>query len=257
MTVDITRTYTAYTHSLLSPNCILYYLVPVTIRTTHLNNDSLMFCRHVFEHAWIPRARNISTKPMFPFPTGTPNPTPHQIFHLPRNAPQADIKKRCNTTRFIVSYSLIPDSDFDLVRIYHPDKVDGSIPSSVAHARFQAITTAYNALRGTSPPSVQDNPPTPTARSMYKRNRNLYSGPQLSDDSWKDRIIVAAVIFVRLSPARPYNLLTKQAAFCFAMQTAATRRTFIAETMERSVNATTTSSAAPIEDARLAEPDPN
>ncbi|KAJ7733777.1 hypothetical protein DFH07DRAFT_133138 [Mycena maculata] len=181
-----------------------------------------MFCRYVFKHA---HARHVSTKPSFPFPT-TPNPTPHQIFHLPRNAPQSDIKARY----------------FDLVRIYHPDKVDQSIPSGVAHARFQAITTAYNSLRGTLPASAQEIPPTPSARAMYKRNRNLYTGPQLSDDSWKDRIIVAGIIV---------------AVFCFAMQTAATRRAFIVEAMTTdrpSTTPATRSNTSPIEDARLAEP---
>lgn len=96
----------------------------------------------------------------------------------------------------------IAPADFDLVRIYHPDKVDQSIPSAVAHARFQAITAVYNALRTDSPSAGQDkaHATTPTARAMYKRSRNLYSGPQLSDDTWKDRIIVAGVIFVRLFP---------------------------------------------------------
>ncbi|KAJ7096427.1 hypothetical protein C8R44DRAFT_644016 [Mycena epipterygia] len=170
-------------------------------------------CRYVFKRAY-------ASKPAFPFPT-TPNPTPHQIFHLPRNAPQSDVKARY----------------FDLVRIYHPDKVDPSIPPDVVHARFQAIATAYNALRADLPSSGQDKAhtaATPTARAMYKRSRNLYSGPQLADESWKDRLIVAGVIF---------------AAFCFAIQTATTRRAFIAETMVRPSN------TAPTEDARLAEPD--
>ncbi|KAJ7188366.1 hypothetical protein C8R46DRAFT_855456, partial [Mycena filopes] len=124
--------------------------------------------------------RHVASKlSSFPFPT-TPNPTPHQIFHLARNAPASDVKARY----------------FDLVRIYHPDKVDPSIPPAVARARFQAITTAYNTLRGGTTVSGHDQAtaPTPAARAMYKRRRNLYSGPQLSDDSWKDRIIVAGVI---------------------------------------------------------------
>ncbi|KAF7361960.1 Flavin carrier protein 2 [Mycena venus] len=156
----------------------------------------------------------------FPFPTNTPNPTPHQIFHLPRNATQSDVKARY----------------FDLVRIYHPDKVDGSVPSGVAHARFQAITAAYNALRTPSaslPGQDVAATSTPTARAMYKRSRNLYSGPQLADDSWKDRIIIAGVIF---------------AAFCFVMQTAATRRALLEDVMARpSYSAPNSKRAAPLE----------
>ncbi|KAJ6475260.1 hypothetical protein C8R47DRAFT_1142810 [Mycena vitilis] len=157
-----------------------------------------------------------------------------QIFHLPRNAPHADVKARY----------------FDLVRIYHPDKVGDSVPSGIAHARFQAITAAYNALRANSPSLGQDkaNAPTPTARAMYKRSRNLYSGPQLSDDSWKDRIIVAGVVF---------------AAFCFVIQTAAARRTFLEDAMVRPWNAAPNATkprpanTTAMEDPRLAEPDPS
>ncbi|KAJ7647426.1 hypothetical protein FB45DRAFT_893408 [Roridomyces roridus] len=121
--------------------------------------------------------RYASSKP-FQWPT-TPNPSPHQIFHLPRNASQQDIKQRY----------------FDLVRIYHPDKVEHSIASEIAHARFQAITAAYASLRGVSSDS-QDAPPSPTARNLYKRNRRLYTAPPFSDERWKDRIIVSGVLLV-------------------------------------------------------------
>ncbi|KAJ7703306.1 hypothetical protein B0H17DRAFT_1042656 [Mycena rosella] len=186
----------------------------------------MLSSRHVLTRVWFPQARHLTTKPpSYPFPS-TPNPTPHQIFHLPKGASQSDVKARY----------------FTLVRIYHPDKADPSIPSDVAHARFQAIATAYSALRANSP-SLGDkaNAPTPAARAMYKRRRNLYSGPQLADESWKDRIIVAGVIF---------------AAFCFALQTAATRRASLVE-MARPSDAPSPENArlAPLQDARLAEPE--
>ncbi|KAJ7209479.1 hypothetical protein GGX14DRAFT_451618 [Mycena pura] len=168
----------------------------------------------------VPHVKHASNKALFPalFPAH-PNPTPHQIFRLPRNASPADIKARY----------------LDLVRIYHPDKCDSSVPSEVAHARFRAITAAYNTLRHGSTLPEQDTtkPVTPTARAMYKRKRNLYSGPQLADDSWKDKIIVVGVIF---------------AAFCFVIQSAATRRALLLEdaTVRLAEN-------GPSEDARLAE----
>ncbi|KAJ6499408.1 hypothetical protein C8R45DRAFT_114870 [Mycena sanguinolenta] len=196
-----------------------------------------MFCRNLFKRVAHPHARHVASKPaaQFPFPNSA-NPTPHQIFHLPRNASQSDVKARY----------------FDLVRIYHPDKVDQSVPSRVAHARFQAITAAYNALRtnSTSLPGHDraDAPPTPAARAMYKRSRNLYSGPQLADESWKDRVIVAGVIF---------------AAFCFVIQAAVARRAFLQDSMSQPWNAAPPSSKAklsntvPSVDPRLAEPDPS
>lgn len=57
------------------------------------------------------RHASISSKPPFPFPTHT-NPAPHDIFHLPRNASQRDIKSRCEHTRTpsLVTSSTIPDA---------------------------------------------------------------------------------------------------------------------------------------------------
>ncbi|KZT01005.1 uncharacterized protein LAESUDRAFT_636654, partial [Laetiporus sulphureus 93-53] len=62
----------------------------------------------------------------------TSHPTPYQIFHLPHDATQRDIK-----TRY-----------YDLVRIYHPDSPFCREDSpEKRHTRFQAITAAYDALR--------------------------------------------------------------------------------------------------------------
>ncbi|KAF8210115.1 hypothetical protein K438DRAFT_1959397 [Mycena galopus ATCC 62051] len=188
--------------------------------------------RNVFKRVSYPRGRHVASKAtvQFPFPN-TGNPTPHQIFHLPRNASQSDVKARY----------------FELVKIHHPDKVDQSVPSGVAHARFQAITSAYNALRTNSVSSAghdRAEAPTPAARAMYKRSRNLYSGPQLADDSWKDRIIVAGVIFV---------------AFYFVMQAAVARRAFLEDAMNRPLSTAPRAKSKPSNtasvDPRLAEPD--
>ncbi|KIJ65375.1 hypothetical protein HYDPIDRAFT_110422 [Hydnomerulius pinastri MD-312] len=72
----------------------------------------------------------------FPFPT-TRNPTPHQIFHLPKTASQPEIK-----TRY-----------FDLVKLYHPDAAHAhAVPPAQRTARFHAITRAYALLqRGEAP----------------------------------------------------------------------------------------------------------
>ncbi|KAH7906633.1 hypothetical protein BJ138DRAFT_610925 [Hygrophoropsis aurantiaca] len=79
-------------------------------------------------------SENLSTQMHFPFPTHS-RPTPHQIFHLPTTASQADIKSRY----------------YELVREYHPDSVLARhlVPSSSErHTRFQAITGAYDTLCG-------------------------------------------------------------------------------------------------------------
>lgn len=101
--------------------------------------------------------------------------------------------------------------DFDLVRLYHPDKAGLSVSPEVAHAQFQAITSAYDALRGKTPlgsvPSTSggvDSTYQSTAawRAMRNRRQELYSSGA-ADDSWKDKIIVMGVVGVR------YNFLLK------------------------------------------------
>jgi len=93
------------------------------------------------------RGKNTAGGAYYPYPTH-PNPTPHQIFHLPTNASQDAIKSRY----------------YELVKIYHPDSplsrtsaaaAAAPAPSNSARptgshtseARFQAITAAYNTLR--------------------------------------------------------------------------------------------------------------
>lgn len=69
----------------------------------------------------------------YPFPDHIKSPTPFEIFHLPPTASRSDIKSRY----------------YELVRSHHPDCVAcRSLPRSVAHARFQAITHAYEVLTG-------------------------------------------------------------------------------------------------------------
>ncbi|TEB28856.1 hypothetical protein FA13DRAFT_1632780 [Coprinellus micaceus] len=68
----------------------------------------------------------------FPFPPHA-HPTPHEIFHLPRAATQAQIKARY----------------YQLVRYHHPDSQHcRRLPGEQAHARFQKIVAAYDYLRG-------------------------------------------------------------------------------------------------------------
>ncbi|KAF8754100.1 hypothetical protein RHS01_06403 [Rhizoctonia solani] len=69
----------------------------------------------------------------YPFPTHTKSPTPFEIFHLPPSASSSDIKSRY----------------YELVRSHHPDCIAcRSLPRTVAHERFQAITHAYEVLTG-------------------------------------------------------------------------------------------------------------
>ncbi|KAF8629120.1 hypothetical protein AX17_005706 [Amanita inopinata Kibby_2008] len=153
----------------------------------------------------------------YPFPAQK-QPTPHQIFHLPPNASEGDIKARY----------------YDLVRIYHPDKTSVSVTPDVAHARFQAITAAYDALRGkteggsgtgASAWAREEGYPTAAAwraASHARRRQELYSGGKL-DDRWKDRVFLGGVFLT---------------VCFFVLQAARTRREAMADVVSRSQQAT-------------------
>ncbi|KAH6914441.1 hypothetical protein BKA70DRAFT_667006 [Coprinopsis sp. MPI-PUGE-AT-0042] len=123
----------------------------------------------------------------YPFPAHR-NPSPHQVFHLPKNASEADVKARY----------------YDLVRLYHPDKATDIAPD-LAHERFQVITHAYDVLRGKKASgSVDSEQAGPTVdlryqttaawRTMHrKRTENLYKSGA-ADEKWKDRLIVVGVV---------------------------------------------------------------
>jgi len=98
-------------------------------------------------------------------------------------------------------------SDFDLVRLYHPDKPGLSVSPEVAHAQFQAITAAYDVLRGKTPPGSAPSPSgsratdttygtTAAWRAVRQRRQELYNSGA-ADDSWKDKIIILGVVGVR------------------------------------------------------------
>ncbi|KAF8160658.1 hypothetical protein B0H34DRAFT_697557 [Crassisporium funariophilum] len=171
----------------------------ITVRGTHTATDTYASSSH--------RVGN-----PFPFPAHH-NPTPHQIFHLPRNATESDIKARY----------------FDLVLLYHPDKVGSSASSDVAHARFQAITAAYDKLRKKTPldgsplgpggPFSVDTRYQTTAawRAMRRRRQELYASGAV-DDGKKDKLILVGVVMT---------------VFIVIIQTATTRREALADAVVR------------------------
>jgi len=102
--------------------------------------------------------------------------------------------------------------DIDLVRLYHPDKAGSSSTAEVAHERFQAITSAYDILRGKNVAgNLGDEPGSSTSanvdtryqttaawRAARRKRQELYRSGA-ADDRWKDRLILAGVFGVRQS----------------------------------------------------------
>ncbi|KAI0764751.1 hypothetical protein C8Q74DRAFT_1283706 [Fomes fomentarius] len=129
----------------------------------------------------------------YPFPAHS-RPTPHQIFHLPIGASQKEIKARY----------------YELVRVHHPDAPNGyNLSPEVRRSRFQAITAAYDTLRGkwsggssNSADDIyrQELDRRRRARAAYEASlgRGTFSYEQTpgktweasADDRWKDRIIL-------------------------------------------------------------------
>ncbi|KAI6149911.1 hypothetical protein BKA82DRAFT_4134627 [Pisolithus tinctorius] len=90
-------------------------------------------CSVIFNCRTLLDSRCVSTSctGQYPYPTRR-NPTPEEIFHLPSNATQAQIKARY----------------YELVKLYHPDSARAqNIPHSERTSRFQAFQRAYEVLR--------------------------------------------------------------------------------------------------------------
>lgn len=169
--------------------------------------------------------------PQFPFPTHA-RPSPHQIFHLPLSATQQDVKQRCvcHCLRRIkwpsFMFNLLQpsnNSDYALVRLHHPDSPSCRLhtPSPAErHARFQAISAAYDTLRLKSNQHSHhyygDQPfgeELEARRRAYHRHHSRMhhrqaeytyhrewqwgpGGQANPDDRWKDRAIVAIGLLV-------------------------------------------------------------
>ncbi|KAI9455033.1 hypothetical protein F5148DRAFT_1300683 [Russula earlei] len=146
-----------------------------------------------------------STCTPFAFPVHR-NPTPHQIFHLPSNASQPEIKARY----------------YELARYFHPDSpVAQALSPSVRHARFHAITTAYDILRGRSHAHISYGSTDDAYAAELARRRRQHAwrqayhsrappdsaeagGSSDMDDAWKDQVIIVvglASIVVGFAPA--------------------------------------------------------
>jgi hypothetical protein len=95
------------------------------------------------------------------------------------------------------------DSDYELVRIYHPDSpVARGYPPEVSEARFRTISASYDILRGrrTTLDPVLPHAPFPARVDLHalwrakQRHRRDPIGP--IDDRWKDGVILGSLVVV-------------------------------------------------------------
>ncbi|EKM54153.1 uncharacterized protein PHACADRAFT_209970 [Phanerochaete carnosa HHB-10118-sp] len=147
------------------------------------------------------RLASTSANP-YPYPTNL-NPTPHQIFHLPRSSTKAEVKARY----------------YELVRIYHPDSpVSRPLSPTTAQARFQAITAAYDALRGKRPLDLEPGEPERPRADFHDLSTAMWKARQRRraelnvgmDERWKDRLMMGAVVVaVAAFVAQTYSTRTQ------------------------------------------------
>ncbi|KIM39520.1 hypothetical protein M413DRAFT_447011 [Hebeloma cylindrosporum] len=112
----------------------------------------------------------------FPYPSNA-KPTPHQIFHLPFNATQAQIKARY----------------YELVHAHHPDsQYAAHLPWDVAQHRFRSIKASYDYLSGRSVSPDPNSRPTPSPKNFdpyvheMARRRRAYYASQARDPGMMD-----------------------------------------------------------------------
>ncbi|KAF8502389.1 hypothetical protein F5888DRAFT_1608362 [Russula emetica] len=165
----------------------------------------------------------------YPYPPHS-NPTPHQIFHLPlTGASQKEVKSRY----------------YELVRIYHPDSpIARSYPPEVSQARFHAITTSYDVLRGrrtTLDPNSPDGTPHPRVdlHALWRAKQCHRHDPmEPVDDRWKDGIILGSLFLVRnfhfVLVVRRRNRKDEQALMGFVYQIRVSRLKTVEEVLQTS-----------------------
>ncbi|KAI0053858.1 hypothetical protein FA95DRAFT_1551618 [Auriscalpium vulgare] len=149
------------------------------------------------------RYASSSTNP-FPYPVNA-NPTPQQIFHLPLDATQQQVKDRY----------------YELVKIYHPDSsVSQAYGPDVSQARFHSVTHAYDILRGRKRPTDGRDSDAGLRPDYHDLSSAVWRAKQQRradlniphDDRWKDRIFIGAVVLalgvfvVQTSVAKQRNL---------------------------------------------------
>lgn len=128
--------------------------------------------------------------------------TSRLVLHETRS--KQDVRSSCSyKSGSSVVLKCLAATDYELVRIYHPDSpVSRPLPSATAQARFQSITAAYDALRGKKPPPGEsssgarvDTHSVGAAawRARMRRRAELNTG---LDDRWKDRLMLGTVLMV-------------------------------------------------------------
>ncbi|KII86079.1 hypothetical protein PLICRDRAFT_44538 [Plicaturopsis crispa FD-325 SS-3] len=173
----------------------LTHRLPLSLLPAHLN---------LLIHARL--ASTTSSGSDLSFPSHS-HPTPHQIFHLPPGASQQQIKARY----------------YDLVRTHHPDSPNvRTLPPPVRRAHFQAITAAYDALRGksTASDSWGAHRDSVYAEELARRRRahsSNYRRPGYAaygpaegfpasgvEEGWKDKVIILTGLCAVIGSLAPF-----------------------------------------------------
>ena len=108
-------------------------------------------------------------------------------------------------------------ADYELARTFHPDAPAAqALPATVRHARFHAVTRAYDVLRGKPLPFAADDDGTElTQRRRQHAQRQAYRRRAAADfaeaagvggagEAWKDQVIIIFGLAVRTPFYSPF-----------------------------------------------------
>lgn len=137
-------------------------------------------------------------------------------------------------------------ADYELVRIYHPDSPIARVyPPEISEARFHAISTSYDVLRGRRPDHDLDSPdaslhPRVDLHALWRAKQRLRQDPLgPADDRWKDGVLLGSIIVVRSFPFDCHARIGEiewgaQALGAFIYQVAASRRKQVEDALRSS-----------------------
>ena len=100
-------------------------------------------------------------------------------------------------------------TDYELARTFHPDSPAAqTLPATVRHARFHAVTRAYDVLRGKQHSLSITDDDVDAELARRRRQRQVYrqraaadfaeaAGVGGADEAWKDQVIIVFGLAVR------------------------------------------------------------
>ena len=130
-----------------------------------------------------------------------PCPTKYSIFLEMHLQPMSRTDVNAFSKRYVMLCLTRKYLDYELVKLYHPDSLEfrkKQPDHALRHAQFRAITAAYNKLQkgAEDAPTVSERLKAEQEALRRARRRRAFSEPVISDERWKDRLIIGSACLV-------------------------------------------------------------